>query len=140
MKQILYKCYFDGSCYPKNPHGQMGMGVYITSGDQEYCKSEHRPAKHKNSNNVAEYLAVIMLLKIMRKKKGCVINIYGDSKMVIYQLHHHWKVKNGYYVKHAREAKKLYDELCENNLVCMFWIPREKNWKADELSKANQKV
>ena len=136
---MIYKCYFDGSCGPPNPHGEMGMGVYVTCGEQEFGKSEHLPAKKGNSNNVAEYLAVIMVFKLLRKKEGCIIKIYGDSKMVINQLANGWQVKNGYYVKHAREAKLLYEELLGKNTINMIWINRDKNWKADELSKAHIK-
>ena len=113
------------------------MGVYIKSNDKEFRKSDSRPKRHGNSNNVAEYLAVIMLLKLLKNKRGCIINIYGDSKMVVRQLNGTWRALNGYYIGYARQAKELYDELLKHNTIRISWIPREKNWEADKLSKAD---
>lgn len=130
-----YICFFDGCCEPTNPGGTMGMGVYISDGDKEYSDSKIIKPAEENTNNVAEYLALINLLKVLQKKDGCKIEIYGDSKMVINQMSGEWKIKKGNYKEHAYRAKKLYDTLCLNNEVNIYWIPRESNNIADELSK-----
>lgn len=131
----IYECYFDGSCGPDNPNGRMGAGVHITSGADAYSNSFMYPAKYGNTNNVAEYLALIHILKLMKKKTGCVIKILGDSKLVIMQMDGQWRIKDGAYVPFAREAQSLLTELRKNNTVMLQWIPRDKNQTADDLSK-----
>ncbi|RPI84279.1 MAG: ribonuclease HI family protein [Nitrosopumilales archaeon] len=135
----VYKCYFDGSCEPQNPGGTMGVGVFITSEDQEFRKSEHHQAKSENTNNIAEYLAFQMVLKLMQKKSDCLIKIYGDSKLVVMQMTGQWKIKEGAYVPYAREAKLLLEDLRKNNSIIINWIPREENREADNQSKAHLK-
>ena len=137
MCEQLYKCYFDGACMPTNPGGRMGMGVYIESGTKKVMLSDTEPKSKSNTNNVAEYRAVIMLLKHLNSLRGSgrFITIYGDSKLVVNQLNGLWRILDGEYVPYAMQAKHLLTELKCRNTVAIKWIPRHKNWKADELSK-----
>jgi ribonuclease H / adenosylcobalamin/alpha-ribazole phosphatase len=130
-----YVCYFDGCCEPINPGGTMGLGIYIIEGFNEYKDSEVIQAKEENTNNVAEYLALIKLLKILKNKNGCKIEIYGDSKLVVMQMLGKWKIKKGSYKEQAIISKDLYNNLKLNNDLDIIWIPREDNTIADELSK-----
>jgi len=132
-----YKCYFDGSCEPQNPGGSMGAGVYITCEGKHFSKSEYYPAKESNTNNVAEYLAIIILLKLVRNKVDCIINIYGDSKLVVNQVLGLWKITYGAYVPFAKQAQNLFLELRKSNTVTIQWISRDQNQEADKLSKAH---
>ena len=61
-----------------------------------------------------------------------IINIYGDSMLVINQMTGKWKIKSGYYVDYATECKKFLKLFTNINLK---WIPREENTYADNLSK-----
>jgi ribonuclease HI len=132
----IYNCYFDGSCEPKNPNGNMGWGVYITSEDKEFKKSRFYKAKIGNTCNIAEYLALIMIFKLMKNKIGVRINIYGDSKLVIMQTLELWKIKKGLYIPYAHQAIELYRALRKKNIITLQWIPRKENSIADELSKS----
>ena len=136
-RELLYECYFDGACMPTNPDGKMGMGVFIKSGDMEIKLSDKEPARKGNTNNVAEYRAVILLLKYLVEtgKSGKFITIHGDSKLVVNQLNGVWRILDGEYVPYAKEAQQLFADLKADNTVAVKWIPRRKNWKADELSK-----
>ena len=130
----IYDCYFDGSC-EKNPDGRMGMGVFIESEGEKYEESFDKPARKGNSNNVSEYMAVIRILELVKNKKKCKLNVFGDSKMVIQQLAGNWKAKSGSYIGYYHKAMELVAKVKKNNELTFIWIPRDKNKKADELSK-----
>lgn len=134
--QKTYYCYFDGSCTPINPNGKMGTGVYIVSENNKFEDSKTYEAKIGNTNNVAEYLALIRILKLLKKKTRCHIQINGDSNLVINQMRGIWQIKEGMYKPYAEQAKELLTELKKKNEIELRWIPREQNWKADELSKS----
>jgi ribonuclease HI len=126
-----YKCYFDGACEPKNPGGKIGAGVYITDGDKYYACNTHVDANPTNTNNIAEYMAFIMVLDLMKNKTGDKINIYGDSMLVVNQMNGEWQIKHGAYREYALKAKPLLENLKKNNQVSISWIPREQNENAD---------
>ena len=127
----IYECYFDGACEPQNPGGEIGAGIYVTDGEKEYATYNHLPAKEENTNNMAEYLAFIMILDLMSNKEKCEIKIYGDSMLVVNQMDGKWQIKNGAYTSFAVQAKNKLEKLKLNNVVSIEWIPREKNVKAD---------
>ena len=131
----IYDCYFDGACEPTNPGGKIGFGIYITDGKKEYIKGFYKEQDPSNTNNVAEYMALIEILKLFKNKRECHINIHGDSLLVIKQMNGEWKSKGGAYAPYFKEAKKLYNELLPNNCISLKWIPRELNSKADEQSR-----
>jgi ribonuclease HI len=118
-------------CEPSNPGGEMGMGYYITDGINEIADNQYRKASPNNTNNIAEYMALIMVLKLMRKKENCCINIYGDSMLVIKQMNAEWDARKGGYMPYMRCAKEIYEEIRLKNKVTFSWIPREQNEKAD---------
>ena len=133
----IYKCYFDGSCMPSNPGGTIGYGVYITDGVNEFRKSKTLLPDPKNTNNIAEYLGFIFLLKLMNSKTNCEIRIFGDSKLVINQMRGEWIIKKGAYKPYALKAQPLVEELKKNNIVSIEWVPREQNEEADNQSKSH---
>jgi len=132
--------YFDGACAPYNPAGFMGMGMYIEHfmyGDKWF---DGEAKNYSNSNNVAEYLAVIGILKRLENVKGEVIKIYGDSQLVVKQMTGEWKIKEGRYMEHALLAKALLKNLEKHNIVVIRWIPRYENVIADDLSNEGVKL
>lgn len=126
-----YECYFDGACEPANPGGKMGMGYYITDGNGIYTGHDFRDVNPCNTNNIAEYMALICVLKLMREKENCLIKIYGDSMLVIKQMNEEWNAKQGGYMPYMRCAKEIYEEIRLKNKITFSWIPREQNEKAD---------
>lgn len=142
-------CFYDGSCEPFNPGGKMGMGSIImmgvnvsqvnqvVKGDMDaygltYTKiltnSYFINACQSNSNNVAEYLALIWVLEMLITLKIKGAYIFGDSMLVTEQMNGKWKMKGGRYIFYAKTAKEL------DRQHKYFWLPREYNQMADELS------
>ncbi len=145
-----YRAYFDGCCEPKNPGGTAGYGAVIFRGSKMVWDfSGMIPASPTTSNNIAEYLAVGAIFDFFLKENPkASAFIFGDSRLVICQLwgwpiagRRLWKIggvdrsgPKGFYADKAVEARVKLKSLpnCKG-----FWIPREKNELADDLSKAH---
>lgn len=128
--------YFDGACGPYNPGGHMGCGVIIKDKDNNTIhtiKKQYSPDEFSGntSNNVAEYLALILALEWCIKYNVLDIQVYGDSKLVINQMTGVFKIKNGAYVPHAIKAQNLIKNFSS---VSFKHVKRELNNEADELS------
>lgn len=143
------ECYFDGCCEPVNPGGTAAFGaVIMRKGERIWEWSEiFRPRyghERKTSNNVAEYLGFIAILKYLKMMNlnTNLIRISGDSRLVIYQMFDppgggkRWWIKRGLYVPHARRALELLKKFPN---ATGRWIPRDENELADELSKRELK-
>ena len=133
-----YKAFFDGCCEPKNPGGNMGFGAAIFKDSvQVETLSQYVPANKNNSNNVAEYQAFGWTAKKLLEvvKAGEVVEIFGDSKLVVEQMNGRWGIKEGFYTQYAKRALVIVKELRTKCKLSITWIPREKNGIADDLSK-----
>lgn len=120
--------YFDGACEP-NP-GPMGIGALLQRDnmpvDSIALKTGH------GTNNVAEYAALIELLKLAEKHSALDVLICGDSMLVLMQVAGHWKVKAEHLQIYRDEAQRRLKLLPGARLA---WIPRAYNELADALSK-----
>lgn len=120
---------------PTNPGGNMGLGaIILKDGQSVFEKSEYVAAKYENSNNVAEYKAFIHVLDwfIENGLQDAKIAVYGDSMLVVQQMSGNWRIKEGRYVEWANQAKV---KLAGFTKLSIYWIPREDNQLADDLSK-----
>lgn len=126
--------FFDGSCIG-NPDGIMGYGSYITGlGNPIYLWDGSHPLEG-NSNNVAEFNALHLLLENIINTDSHNITIYGDSQFVINVVNGRFKIgKNKRYTNIAQKVYSLLEILKKRNNVKCIWIPREQNAIADELS------
>lgn len=127
--------HFDGSCNP-NPHGPIGWGSVVRLNGKVIAQlSDARPASDKNSNNVAEYLALSDAMGFLIKNSLNLEKIifYGDSSLVINQISGKWKKmpKGGMYAEIARNTISKKSLFPNSEYV---WIPREENTEADSLS------
>lgn len=130
-----YICHFDGSCTPVNPSGYMGAGLTIESDGKTFEVAMGFKKYDNNTNNVAEYHAFKKILESLSTKRDVKITIQGDSMLVINQMNGKSRIKNGAYVPLAFECLKLLDNLHRNNTVSIEWVSRDKNQRADYLSR-----
>jgi ribonuclease HI len=129
--------HFDGSCEPTNPGGNMGFGATIKNvSGHLHRQNEFISASPKNSNNVAEYLAVCIGLQWLVDNgfEHHEIEICGDSMLVINQLAGTWRVKGGLYYDAYKRAETLRDKFTN---ISFKWIPRDQNAEADQLSRSS---
>jgi len=140
MKKKI-KAYFDGCCEPVNPGGTASFGavVFIDNKRVWECSRLFIPIKGREketSNNVAEYSGFASILEYLIENDLTKesIKIYGDSNLVIQQMLGNWRMKSGFYIPVAFRAKELLKKFKKR--PDLYWIPREENSIADELSKA----
>jgi len=136
----MIEAYFDGCCEPVNPGGTASYGVVILKDRQKIWETSKlftpkRGREKETSNNVAEYSGFKAILDylIAHDLTKSQIIVYGDSKLVIEQMFGRWRIKFGYYVPIATTCKAMLKQF---PYLTGKWIPREKNFLADELSKA----
>lgn len=135
-------CFFDGSCEPINPGGNVGYGALIKRDSKtlwHFSATWEPKTPGATSNNIAEYLGVLSVLDQLKtlwsdRSEPCII--HGDSKLVIMQLSKEWRIKGGLYARFAQRALVLLSELGDPSPT-FKWIPRERNTEADDLSKGH---
>ena len=124
----MINVYIDGASIG-NP-GKIGIG-YVMYRDKTLIKEESIYLGIQ-SNNFAEYMALIFSLSdvLTMNEKEC--SVFSDSKLVCEQISGSFKVKN-------KNIYSLY--VLAKHLIAKFdsfkiaHIPREENSQADELAK-----
>jgi len=112
-----------------NP-GAAGAGIIIFNEDGKIIK---RIKKYlgNTTNNVAEYLALIIALKESLKLKGDVIHLFSDSELIVRQIKGVYKVRDRKMRVLSNEVKKLLSKFIQYDIIC---IDRRKNKEADRLA------
>ena len=107
-----------------------GIGGVIYSNDKEL--SNFSEPLFDKTNNEAEYLSLIKGIEQLIDLKVLNVDIYADSELVVKQVLGIYKVKN-------ERMKILHNLVLEKLKLIDQWnlvhIRREKNMRADELSK-----
>lgn len=133
--------YTDGAC-SGNP-GPGGWGAILCYGG---AKKEMSGGEKQTTNNRMELTGVISALRAL--KEPCIVELYSDSKYVIYALSKGWAVswrRNGW--KKADKKPALNSdlwaellELCDTHEVRCHWVKghaeNEFNNRCDELAVA----
>jgi ribonuclease HI len=120
--------YIDGSSIG-NP-GEASVGIIFQEGDIT-LKNISR-CIGKQTNNVAEYTALVFALQEALIMKARDITVYSDSELLCKQLKGEYRVKNEAIKSLFLEAKHLIQGF-ENFKIQQ--IPREKNRGADKLAR-----
>lgn len=129
MQNKSLKIFCDGGARG-NP-GPAGIGVVIV----EIGGRERRYKKYigKKTNNQAEYEAVYLAMKILRKeyKNAEKADFFLDSELVVKQMKGEYKIKNE---KLGKLLVSIRNIIIENDLQVSFnHILRAKNHHADKL-------
>ena len=119
--------YFDGASRG-NP-GKAGAGALLINEEGKVVWEASRFLGDK-TNNEAEYMALIMLLKAAKNHGVSSLRVFGDSKLVVSQISRQWEINLPHLRLLAREAW----DLAEGMDISYNWIPREENKRADMLS------
>jgi ribonuclease HI len=83
------------------------------------------------TNNVAEYLALIIGLKEALKLKGEVVHLFSDSELMVRQIKGIYKVRDAKMRALSQEVKKLLSQFIHYEISC---IERKRNKEADRLA------
>ena len=119
--------FFDGASRG-NP-GKAGAGALMIN-DEGKVVWETSRFLGKKTNNEAEYMALILLLKAAKEHGVRSLRVFGDSKLVVSQVSRQWKIN----LPHLRLLAQQAWELADGMDISYHWIPREQNKRADILS------
>jgi len=114
-----------------NP-GPAGIGVVLRDVNGEVIGEIARGIGIQ-TNNVAEYQALISGLEMALDKGVREIDVFLDSQLVVSQMKGEWKIKNAGLRPLAVKAHALMRRFDDSSIS---YVPREKNSDADKL--ANQ--
>ena len=119
--------FFDGASRG-NP-GKAGAGALMINDEGKVVWETSRFLGEK-TNNEAEYMALILLLKAAKEHGVRSLRVFGDSKLVVNQVSRQWKIN----LPHLRLLAQQAWELADGMDISYHWIPREQNKRADILS------
>jgi ribonuclease HI len=127
MKAIVY---VDGLAQPRNP----GVGTYgfVVYSDGKKVSEGHGVAGENVTSNYAEYTALVIALKELKRLGFDEVVVRSDSKLLVGQMSGEWKVKGGAYLERLKEARELASGF---RALRFEWVPRERNEEADMLSR-----
>jgi ribonuclease HI len=130
--RILHKAYFDASVEWNKKKATIAYIIYSEDGN---VVTEVIKNISFYDNNYAEWLALNSLLKTLRKLKIDEVEIYGDNLNVI-------NIANGQASnKKNRELHRIIWKYGSKFKQITFnWIRRNKNKKADKLSRSQKNV
>lgn len=131
---------FDGGCGPRNPGGKMAYAAIITTSSGIKIKlRRNEDVNRRNSNNVAEYLGLLLALDWLITHGHCSdkIRISGDSKLVINQMSGKWRIKKGLY---KDQALKALEKTLKFKSLTWCWVPRELNITTDQYARSGNLV
>ncbi|MFB5622584.1 MAG: reverse transcriptase-like protein [Nitrosarchaeum sp.] len=110
---MVVNVYVDGS---GGPNG--GYGYFVKETGESFYEK-----KPEITNNQAEYLAIIAVLKNFANSTEEII-IFSDSKNTISQLNHEFAINNDRLRELAREAWALIGTFSK---ITLLWVPRKEN-------------
>lgn len=124
--------YFDGLC-EANPGGWMSWAWVALARDASVLAhgGTCSPPQSGNTNNWAEYQGLIAGLRWLQRHGHTGVRVRGDSQLVVNQVGGQWATNAPALRPLCAEARGLVGELG----VTLEWVPREKNARADALSR-----
>uniref|UniRef100_A0A2N9GR80 Uncharacterized protein n=1 Tax=Fagus sylvatica TaxID=28930 RepID=A0A2N9GR80_FAGSY len=126
VPSVMWKMYFDGA---SNRHGS-GIGILLVSPTDSHIPISIK-LQFSTTNNMAEYEACILGLEAAISLGIKVLEVYGDSALIIRQAQKKWKVKEEKLQPYLEKLDMLTEQF--DNLEFQY-IPRNQNQFADALA------
>ena len=130
--QGFWRIYCDGASRGNPGPAGAGAALYDPQGK---VKAQRSWYLGEATNNVAEYQALILGLKLAQKFGATRIQVFADSQLLVHQLNGHYRVKAAHLMPLWREAKQRLQNFAA---WAISHVPREQNLQADAL--ANQAI
>jgi ribonuclease HI len=131
----VWKMFFDGASSREGA----GAGVVFVSPTQETISLSYK-LEFEATNNVTEYEALILGLRVAREMGIQEVAVFGDAELVVQQVRSAYQAKHPRLRSYRNEAWDLIDSFF--SAFNISFIPREENAVADSLatSASNFKV
>jgi ribonuclease HI len=127
MSRDELQIYIDGAS--KGNPGPAGIGVVICSGKETLKNISAYIGS--NTNNFAEYTALIFALQEALKMQAQRLRINTDSELLARQLNREYKIKHPNLIGLFRQAENLLSGFRQVEIIS---VPRENNKGADKLA------
>ena len=111
-----------------NP-GEAGAGAIIY-GEQGVLIKKITKYLGTTTNNVAEYMALIIALNEALALNGKVVHLFSDSELMVRQIKGIYKVRDRKMQALWREVKKLLAQFTQYDITCIVRgeIKKQTNW------------
>jgi ribonuclease HI len=137
---------FDGGCSANGSKKATGTFGYILKFDGREYQGSGAVTGDVVTNNVAEYTALLKALQkfreVVKNPELCEVMIYGDSRLVVETVGKRWGWSPAKVVwnphkqqPHLQELLYAVLELLEGLNYQTVWVRREKNKRADALTR-----
>lgn len=113
-----------------NP-GPCSLGLQVFDKDKKLIYEESSYLEDNNTNNFAEYKAVIRALELSVENNVQELHLFSDSQFLIRQLQKQYKVKSPNIKKLFQQCQSLLTQIPKSHFE---HIPREKNQGPDALA------
>jgi ribonuclease HI len=128
QEQDFWRLYCDGASRGNPGPAGAGAVLYDPRGNLAAQASEFLG---EATNNVAEYQALLLGLKLARDLKVPRLRLLADSQLLVRQLTGHYRVKSPHLIPLWQQAIK---ELQSFEACGIAHVPREENREADALA------
>ncbi|XP_039057119.1 uncharacterized protein LOC120200313 [Hibiscus syriacus] len=125
-KDEIWKMNFDGT---SNAVGYR-IGAVLVSPEGNHYPFTSR-LTFECTNNMVEYEACIMGIRAAIERKIKILEVFGDSALVIYQLRGEWMTRDSKLVEYKNLVMDLIKRFEE---ITFSYLPREENQMADALA------
>lgn len=124
----IINIFTDGAA--RNNPGKAGIGFVFYDGNGNVCLSGYQYIGFQ-TNNYAEYQALIVALQTAIEKEHKHIAVFSDSQLIVRQMTGIYKVKHPNIIPLYYKATDLIKQFSTFSINC---VPREANSKADSLA------
>ena len=124
----MVKIYIDGSSVG-NP-GNSGIGYLIY--EQDSVIKKESVYLGIQTNNFAEYMALIFSLQEALIRRANIVEIYTDSQLLCRQINNEYKIKSPNLIGLYSQVRNLLPAF---DCAQVKYISREKNREADKLAR-----
>ena len=144
FRKVHYECYIDGAVDNQSENFRAGIGFVIYVEDKTFYKHKYELAEEysvddatqRTSSHIAEYQALISLLRVMSEQtlrpENTSLTVFSDSEVLVGQYTGDYRVTNPI----QKELRKTTHKLSKRfKSVELKWIPREKNNIANQLAQ-----
>ena len=122
--------YTDGGARGNPGPAGAGVVIYQEKGDGEELAEQFGKYIGEQTNNVAEYTALLLAIQRAREVGATSVDFMMDSELVVKQMRREYKVKEP---NLAVFFTKVWNETAHFKKVTFTHIPREKNKAADKM-------
>ena len=133
MKKL--EIYSDSACNNKLEESPMGIGIHAQFRGREIHSMCYNAGI--GTSNIGEWIGCIeaLLYAASVYKDYDEIHLYSDSQLIVRQLTGEYRVKQEHLKPYRAKAIEVLNRIPPSKFSGITWIKRDKNQRADDLSK-----